>query len=373
MNCTVSVAAGRVDAYGGFQNPPGALAVVADNLGVQPNDVYTHTTFLGGGFGRRSRNDEVRQAAAIAGITKKPTKMVWTREEDLRQGKHRPMAVTKLVAGIGADGMPTGLWMRSVQHSITAHTRPDAVVNGLDNGAVEGFRTNTYAIKDQYLDMHIRNSNLPVQAYRSVAVSQNIFQFESFIDEMAIAGGKDPLQFRQDLVKDLPDYSLVLKTLREKSGFATNLPKGTGMGVAMSTAFGTIAAQCATVTVTRRGVMSVDKVVAVFDTGHLVNPSIAEAQAQSAVTMGLGAAWLQEITMDKGQVVQGNFDTYPVMRMNQMPVIETHFALTGGDKWGGMGEPGLPPIAAAVGNAIFQATGKRVRSMPFTHSDLSWS
>ncbi len=373
MNCTVSVTADRVDVYGGFQNPPGALAVVADNLGAKPENVYTHTTFLGGGFGRRSRNDEVRQAAAIAGVVKKPVKMVWTREEDFRQGKHRPMATTKLIAGIGADGMPSGLWMRSVQHSITAHSRPDAVVNGLDNGSVEGFRTNVYAIKDQYLDMHIRNSNLPVQAYRSVAVSQNIFQFESFIDEVAQAGGKDPLQLRMDLTKDLADYQLVLKTLKEKAGWSTTLPKGTGMGMAMSTAFGTICAQCATVSVTRRGVLTVDKVVAVFDTGHLVNPSIAEGQSQSAITMGLGAAWIQEITLDKGQVVQGNFDTYPIMRMNQMPVIETHFALSGGDKWGGMGEPGLPPIGAAVGNAIFYATGKRVRSMPFNHTDLSWA
>jgi len=373
MNCTVAITNDRVDVYGGFQNPPGALSVVADNLGVQPNNVYTHTTFLGGGFGRRSRNDEVRQAAAVAKLAGKPVKMVWTREEDFRQGTHRPMAVTKFQAGIGADGMPTGLWIRSVQHSITAHSRPEAVVNGLDNGAIEGFRTNVYNIPNQYVDMHIRNSHIPVHFYRSVAVSQNIFQIESFIDEMAQAGGKDPMQYRIDLTKDLPDYQLVLKTLKEKSGWATNLPKGTGMGIGLSVAFGTVVAQVATVSVTRRGALTVEKVVCALDCGHLVNPSIAEAQVQSSIVMGLGDATIHEITVDKGQVVQGNFDTFPIIRMNQMPIIETHFALTGGDKWGGMGEPALPPTAAAVANAIFYATGKRVRSMPFSHTDLSWS
>jgi isoquinoline 1-oxidoreductase beta subunit len=372
FNCTVNITDGRADAYGSFQNPPGALAVVADQLGMDPINVFTHTTFLGGGLGRRSRNDEPRQAAEIARQVGRPVKMVWTREEDMMQNKMRPMAVGRFKAGLGPDGMPVGWSARVAGHSINAHLRPERVVDGLDNSLLAGIRNHPYSIPNQFVDVHVRNSHIPVHYWRSVNASQNVFMGEQFIDEMAQAGGHDPMQFRLDMVKDLPDWTLVLNTLREKSGWTTDLPPGTGMGIGIAEEFGTVCGQVATVTVTRRGQLRVDKVVAVADCGHLCNPIMAEGQVEGAIVTGLSAGLAGEITIRDGKVVEDNFDTFKVLRMNEMPVIETHFALTGGDKWGGLGEPPLPPVMAAVANAIFYATGKRARQMPIVHTDLSW-
>jgi len=372
FNCTVHITDGRADVYGSFQNPPGALAVVAEQLGMEQIDVYTHTTFLGGGLGRRSRNDEPRQAAEIARQVGRPVKMVWTREEDMMQNKMRPMAVGRFRAGLGPDGMPVGWSARIAGHSINAHLRPARIVDGLDNSLLAGVRNHPYNIPNQFVDVHVRNSHIPVHYWRSVNASQNVFMGESFMDEMAQAGGLDPLQFRLDMVKDLEDWTLVLKTLGEKSGWTTDLPPGTGMGIGIAEEFGTVCGQVATVTVSRRGQITIDKVVCVSDCGHLANPAMAQGQIESAIVTGLSACMAGEITISDGKVVEDNFDTFKVLRMNEMPVIETHWALTGGDKWGGLGEPPLPPVAAAVANAIFYATGKRVRQMPFVHTDLSW-
>jgi isoquinoline 1-oxidoreductase beta subunit len=371
-NCTVNITGDRADVYGSFQNPPGALAVVADQLAMDPIDVFTHTTFLGGGLGRRSRNDEMRQAAEIARQVGRPVKMVWTREEDMMQNKMRPMAVGRFRAGLGPDGMPVGWSARIAGHSINAHLRPERVVDGLDNSLLAGVRNHPYNIPNQFVDVHVRNSHIPVHYWRSVNASQNVFMGEQFMDEMAQAGGHDPLQFRLDMVKDLPDWTLVLKTLGEKSGWTTDLPPGTGMGIGIAEEFGTVCGQVATVTVSRRGQITIDKVVCVSDCGHLANPIMAQGQIEGAIVTGLSACMAGEITIKDGKVVEDNFDTFKVLRINEMPVIETHWALTGGDKWGGLGEPPLPPIAAAVANAIFYATGKRPRRMPIVQTDLSW-
>ncbi len=373
MNCTVSISDGRADVFGGFQNPPGALAVVAEQLGMDPINVFSHTAFLGGGFGRRTRNDEVRQAAEIARQVGRPVKLVWAREEDIMQNKMRPMAVARFKAGLGPDGLPVGYHARVAGHSITAHIRPERIdETGLDNSLLAGIRNQPYSMPNQLVDMHIRNSHIPVHFFRSVNASQNIFMSEQFIDEMAQAGGWDPLEYRLEMVKDIPDWTVVLNTLKEKSGWTTDLPPGTGMGIGISEEFGTVVGQVATVSVSRRGQLTIDKIVVAVDCGHLVNPAIATGQIESAIVYGLSACLAGEITVNNGRVVENNFDTFKVLRINEMPVIETHFALTGGDKWGGMGEPGLPPVAAAVANAIFYATGKRVREMPFVHADLSW-
>ena len=372
FNCTVHITDNRADVYGSFQNPPGALAVVAEQLGMDPINVFSHTTFLGGGFGRRSRNDEPRQAAEIARQVGRPVKMVWTREEDMMQNKMRPMAVARFKAGLGPDGMPVGWHARVAGHSITAHIRPERIENGLDNSLLAAVRNHPYNIPNQLVDMHVRNSHIPVHYWRSVNASQNVFMAEQFVDEMAQAGGHDPLDFRLKMVEDLEDWSLVLNTLKEKSGWTTDLPPGTGMGIGISEEFGTVVGQVATVTVSRRGQLTIDKIVAAVDCGHLVNPAIAEGQIESAIVYGLSACLAGEVTISGGQVVENNFDTFKVLRINEMPIIETHWALTGGDKWGGLGEPGLPPVAAAVANAIFYATGKRPREMPIVHTDLSW-
>ena len=371
-NCTVTIADGRADVYGSFQNPPGALAVVAEQLGMDPTDVYTHTTFLGGGFGRRSRNDEPRQAAEIARQVGRPVKMVWTREEDMMQNKMRPMAVGRFKAGLGADGMPVGWHARIAGHSITAHIRPSRIENGLDNSLLAAIRNHPYDIPNQLVDVHIRNSHIPVHFWRSVNASQNVFMAEQFIDEMAQAGGHDPLQFRMDMVKDIEDWSFVLNVLKEKSGWRTDLPPGTGMGIGISEEFGSVIGEVATVTVSRRGQLTIDHVTVAADPGHLINPAIAAGQMESSIVYGLSAAIAGEVTIHNGMVVENNFDKFHVLRISQMPIIDVHWALTGGDKWGGLGEPALPPIAAAVANAIFYATGKRIRAMPFSHHDLSW-
>ena len=375
LNCTVQITGDRVDAWGGFQNPPGALAVVAEHLGVQPTSVYTHTTFLGGGFGQRSRNHEVRQAAEIAKLVGggRPVKMIWTREEDIRQLRGRPAGLTAFKAGIDAQGNVVAFHARTAQHSGAAQTNPQSVANGLDNGSSNGIRDLRYDIKNYLVESYIRSTNVPTQAYRAPGYEHNAFHSEQFVDEMAIAAGKDPLDWRIEMTKDLPDWQLVLKTLKEKSGYRNDLPKGEGMGVAVIESFGSIVAMCAKVSVSRRGQLTVDQYDVVVDCGNLVTPRIAEHQMQSGIVYGLTDALLRELTIQNGAIVEGNFDTYPLMKINQMPNVRVHFALAGGEKWGGMGEPATPPAAPAMANAVFRATGKRIRETPFARQDLSWA
>ena len=375
LNCTVQIAGDRVDVYGGFQNPPGALAVVAEHLDVQPTSVYTHTTFLGGGFGQRARNHEVRMGAEIARLVggNRPVKMIWTREEDIRQLRGRPAGLTWFKAGLDATGKVVAYHARTAQHSGAVFTNPQSVANGLDNGSSNGIRDHRYSIPNILVESYIRNTNVMTQAYRAPGYEHNAFMAEQFVDEMAIAAGKNPLDFRMELTKDLADWQLVLKTLKEKSGYRTDLPKGEGMGVAIQESFGSIVAMCATVTVSRRGQLTVEKYTVVVDCGNVVTPRIAAHQMESGIVYGLTDAMLRELTIQNGQIVEGNFDTYPLLKINQMPVVDVHFALAGGEKWGGMGEPATPPAAPALANAVFAATGKRIRETPFARQDLSWA
>jgi isoquinoline 1-oxidoreductase beta subunit len=196
---------------------------------------------------------------------------------------------------------------------------------------------------------------------------------ESFVDEVALAGGWDPLDWRLELTKGMADWQLVLRTLKEKSGFRTNLPKGQGMGIAIVEDHGSIAAACATVRVSRSGELAVEKVVIVIDCGHVINPHNAAEQCEGSVCWELSHAWMGGLELREGRFVNTNFDSYPLLRMAQMPEVEVHFSLSGGAKWGGIGEPAGPPVPPAVGNAIYFATGKRIRSTPFKSHDLSWT
>jgi isoquinoline 1-oxidoreductase beta subunit len=374
MSCTVAITNDRVDVWGGFQNPPAALAIVAEHLGKQPVDVYSHTTFLGGGFGLRARNHEVRQAAEIARqVGNRPVKMLWTREENERQTRGRPASMSWLRMGLDASGMPIAFYGRLAGHSAAAQANPTSVANGLDLGTSNGIRDHRYKIANNLMESHIRNTNLHIQAYRAPNYEHNLWHFEQFFDEVALAGGKDPLDLRIELTKDLPDWQLVLKTLKQKSGYRRDLPRGEGMGVAIGESFGSIIAMCAKVTVSRRGQLTMDKFDVVVDCGNLVTPAIAAHQMQSGIVWGVTDVIYRELTVDKGAIVEGNFDTYPLMKIHQMPVVEVHYALAGGDKWGGMGEPAAPPAAPALGNAIFAATGKRVRDRLISQVDLSWA
>ena len=226
---------------------------------------------------------------------------------------------------------------------------------------------------NQLIEYAMRNTHVPVAFWRSVGSSQNAFALESFIDELAHAAGKDPYEFRRAMVRHRSDWLGVLDVLAEKSGWGSPLPRGKGRGMAVHECFGSIVGEVAEVSVSQSGELKVERVVCAVDCGHVVNPLNIEMQMESGVVYGLTAALYGEITIERGRVVQGNFDDYPMLRIHEMPVVETHLALSGGDKWGGIGEPGTPPIAPAVCNAIFAATGKRIRSLPLKHYDLSWS
>jgi isoquinoline 1-oxidoreductase beta subunit len=216
-------------------------------------------------------------------------------------------------------------------------------------------------------------AHVPVATHRAPGTNQHGFMTESFVDEVALAGGWDPLEWRLEMTQGMPDWQLVLRTLKEKSGFRTDLPRGEGMGVAIVEDHGSIAAACAKVRVSSRGELAVEKVVIVVDSGHIINPLNAAEQCEGGVCWELSHAWLGGLELREGRFVNTNFDSYPLLRMSQMPEVEVHFALSGGKKWGGIGEPAGPPVPPAVANAIYFATRKRIRSTPFKNHDLSWS
>jgi len=374
MNCTAQVTPERVDVWLGTQNPEGALTAAAEFTGVAPDNVYVHNCFLGGGFGRRFYNDDVKQALAVAkAMAGKPVQLIWTREEDMRHDFYRPMAAIRFRAGLDANGVPVAYFNKSVTHSILSRIRPDGIKNGVDPSSVEGLANMPYAFGQYRIEHLIQNTHVPVAFWRSVGGSQNAFAIESFMDEVAHAAGKDPIELRRTLLKDHPDWLRVLDTLAQKGNWGKQLPKGTAQGVAIFESYGSIMGQIAEVSVSKRGEVRVEHVVCSVDCGHVVNPRTIEEQMESGVVYGLTALFYGQITIEKGRVAEGNFDTYQMLRINAMPEVETHFALSGGDKWGGIGEPSVPTILPAVCNAIFKITGKRIRSLPLSNHDLSWT
>jgi isoquinoline 1-oxidoreductase beta subunit len=234
--------------------------------------------------------------------------------------------------------------------------------------------TMPYQVPNRRHERHSARSHVPTATHRAPATNQHGFMIESFVDEVAQAGGWDPLEWRLAMTQGLADWQLVLQTLKAKAGFRTDLPKGEGMGVAIVEDHGSIAAACATVTVSKRGVLSVEKLVIVVDSGHVINPHNGAEQCEGAAAWELSHAWFGGLELRDGRFVNTNFDSYNLLRMEHMPKsIEVHFAPSGGSKWGGLGEPAGPPTPPAIANAIFYATGKRIRSTPFKSHDLSWS
>jgi isoquinoline 1-oxidoreductase subunit beta len=374
MNCTAQVTPQRVDVWVGTQNPEGALAAAAEITQVAPENVYVHNCFLGGGFGRRSHNDDVRQAVTVAkALGGRPVQLIWTREEDIRHDVYRPMAAIRFRAALDANGTPAAYFNRSVTHSILSGLRPDDVKGGIDRTSVEGLATIPYGFSQYRIEHLIHNTPVPVWFWRSVGASQNAFAVECFIDELAHAGGKDPVELRRQLLKGHSDWLHVLDTVAQKADWGKAMPPGTAQGVAIAESYGSIVAEVAEVSVSKRGEVRVDRVVCAVDCGHVVNPLTVAEQMESAVVYGLTAALYGQITIKNGRVVEGNFDDYQMLRLDAMPEVETHLALTGGAKWGGIGEPGVPPLAPALCNAIFKVTGKRVRSLPLSNHDLNWT
>ncbi len=363
LNATVHVTADGCDIWTGTQAQTLDQNAAARILGLDPKDVRIHTTLLGGGFGRRATptSDFVTDAVEVAKDEAVPIKMVWTREDDIQCGYYRPMFVHKLEAGLDDAGMPVAWHQRLAGQSIMAgmgFVGPD----GVDTASVEGAAHMPYAFPNRRVELHSPEELVTVLWWRSVGHTHTGFVNESFIDEVAHAGGHDPLELRRTLLKDEPRHLAVLELAAEKAGWGTPLPAGRGRGIAIRKSFESYVAEVAEVSVDQ-GQVRVHRVVCAVDCGIAVNPWNIEAQMQSAIVYGLSAALHGEITLEGGRVQQSNFDDYPVLRMSEMPEVEVHI-VESTEAPTGVGEPGVPPIAPAVTNAIFALTGKRVRKLP---------
>lgn len=375
MNATVHLQPDRVDVWIGTQAPVATLQLAARESGMDPANVYVHNQFVGGGFGRRGGlHDELVHAIAVAKVVKRPVKLIWSREQDIRRDRYRPLAAVSFRAALDGD-RPTALETKVAVGSLLAGAGPSPFGNTrVEPMAVEVLATHAYKIPAQSVGAQMKNTNIPVSFWRSVGASQNTFFLESFIDEMAHAAGQDPYAFRKAML-DRADYIGVLDTMAEKSNWSSPLAAGApgerrGRGMAIVDTYGTITGQVAEVTVSADGKLKVDRIVAVVDCYHAANPNTIAQQIEGGIVFGLTAALYGEINIKDGGPVEGNFNTYRLMRLSETPHIETYLRPSGGAKWGGIGEPSVAPVAPAVCNAIFAATGKRVRKLPLKNLDL---
>ena len=373
MNATVNLQPDRLDVWVGTQDAEAALGAAARVSGLKPEQVHIHNAFLGGGFGRRDANDEIAQAIAIAKVVKRPVKLIWTREEDTRQDRFRPHAVVGFKAATDADGMPIAWSMRVVTSSIFKSVGIPFPADRAEPPAVDCLANNSYDVPNTRVELLIKDTHLPVWFYRAPGGNQHVFAIEGFLDEIASASGIDPYLMRRKLLKGKTDWLKVLDTAAEKGDWGKPLPSGSGRGIAICSFTDSLCAQVAEVTVKPDGHLKVNRVTVALDTRHMVNPQTVAEQAEGSVIFGLSAALYGKITIKDGAAVQGNFDTYRMVRLADAPRIDVHLVPSGGDIWGGAGEPGVPPVAAAVANAIFAATGKRIRTLPIIDTDLSAS
>jgi len=368
LNCAVKINADGCEIWTGTQMQTTDQQAAAKILGLKPEQVKIHTLFLGGGFGRRANPaaDFVSEAVHVAKAAGMPVKTVWSREDDIKGGYYRPMFLHKAKIGLNADGMPDAWEHIEVGQSIMVGTPFEQfmIKDGVDATSVEGVADSAYlkAIPNHHVSLHTVKASIPVLWWRSVGHSHSAFAMESLIDELAHAAGKDPLQYRRALLKDHPRHLAALNLAAEKAGWDKPLAKGIFRGIAVHESFGSYVAHVAEVSVTK-GAVKVHRVVCAIDCGLSVNPDSLKAQMESSVSFGLGAALQSEITFGDGMVQQSNFHDYKVMRMADMPKIEVYI-VPSTEKMGGVGEPAVPPIAPAVTNAIFAATGKRIRSLP---------
>jgi len=339
--------------------------VASQITGLKPEQIKVNTTFLGGGFGRRANaaSDFVAEAVQVANGEGVPVKTVWTREDDIQCGQFRPMFVHKVKAGIDGSGLPTSWHQRIVGQSILKGTSFESMMKSdIDSSSVEGALDMPYAIANRRVEVHNTENPVSVLWWRSVGFSHNAFAKESFLDEIAHAGGKDPFELRRELLREQPRHRKVLELAAEKAGWGTPLPQGRARGIAIAKSRQSFVAEVAEVSILE-GKVRVHKVTAAVDCGVAINPWNITAQVESAIVFGLSAALHGELTIEKGRVQQSNFHDYPVLRMDEMPEVSVHI-VESQEAPTGIGEPGVPPIAPAVANALFALTGKRIRRLP---------
>ncbi len=368
LNCTVEIGPDGCEIWTGtqFQTPDQAAA--AKILGLEPAQVKIHTTFLGGGFGRRANpaSDFIVEAVQVAKAAGKPVKLVWTREDDIRGGYYRPMWMSRFAAGLGKDGRPVA-WSHTVVGQSIAEGTPFApfmIKDGVDATSVEGAANSAYlgAIPAHRVDLHSPKSPVTVLWWRSVGHSHTGFAVEGFVDELAHAAKQDPLAYRRALLPAGSRERRVLDLAAARAGWGKPLAKGRARGIAVHASFESFVAQVAEVSV-EDGRIRVHRVTCAIDCGPVVNPLTVEAQMQSGIVYGLSAALHGQLTLNRGRVEESNFHDYRVLRLDEMPVVDVHI-VDSKDKMGGVGEPGTPPIAPAVANAVFALTGKRLRRLP---------
>jgi len=373
VNCTAHVKEDGVQLWVGTQIQTAAQQVAGQKAGVPPEKVSIDTLMLGGGFGRRGSADFVGEAVEISKAVGTPVKLTWTREDDIAYDTFRPASRTQFAAGLDKDGWPVAITARSVCPSVQAGGGKPQSADGLDRTGVEGIFDLEYGIPNILVDYKAALLPIPVSYWRSVGFSQNTFFMESFVDEMAAASGKDPVEFRRKLLEKNPKATRllgVLNMLAEKSGWGSPLPAGRFRGIAIASNIGSFTGEVAEVSIEKGNKLKVHRVVAVTDCGQVVNPAIVSQQIQSGIVFGLTAALKGKISIEKGRVVQQNFNTYDMLRMDEMPQIEVHIVPSTMAP-GGIGEASTPMIAPAVANAIFKGTGKRLRQLPIRPEDLA--
>ena len=393
MNCTAHVSRDRCDIWAPTQSAGISQAVAVEITGLPHDKVFIHSTYLGGGFGRRVGDDFVKDAVLLSKAVGKPVKVVWSREDDIRKGIFRPASYHEIAGGLDAQGNVVAVYHKLATPSVLGQvlapfvtaTMPNwlplglkkgmaggiagSMANNVDPTQIEGAADPGYTFPNHRVELYPRDPGIPLAFWRSVGHSFNAFVMESFIDELAAAAGKDPLEFRRAMLKDSPRHRAVMEQVAEKAGWGKPLPKGVFRGIAQHFSFNSYAAAVAEVSVEKDDIR-VHRVVTGLDCGRIVNPDIVRAQLEGACVYGLSHGLKQNITIDKGGVVQSNFHDYEVLRMHESPVIETVLVQSTEDP-SGVGEPGVPCIAPAVSNAVFAATGKRLRRMPLALADAA--
>jgi len=378
MNCTAKVTADKVEVWVATQNADASLAAATEEAGLKLDQGEVHRHDLGGGFGRRGgTQDYTRQAVAIAkqfpGV---PVKLIWSREEDQAHDFYRPISQCKLAAGLDESGKLVGLHVRLSGQSINAWLNPPAAKGGNDERQLQGWWKAPgdaqlgYTVPNLLIEYAMRNTHVPVGPWRGVNTNQNGVYMECFIEEVARAAGKDSLEFRRALMGSHPKHLAVLNAAAEKGNWGKPLPSGVHRGIAQFMGYGSYSAAVAEVSVSGRGELKVHRMVLALDCGHAVNPDQIAAQVEGSVAYGLSATFYGECTVEKGRMVELNFHNYPILRLAEMPHVET-VIVPSYDFWGGVGEPTICVVAPAVLNALFAATGKPVRSLPLKNVKLA--